>query len=226
MKHLLNIERMSIGNREVNSINLRELHGELGSKKDFSNWAKKNLELFDEGVDFVSFAQTVERETGASVRKEYVVILDVAKHISMLQRTDKGRDVRQHFIDFEKQNIMESSYLIGDPIKRAEAWIEEQKRHKAKKALIGSKREATAMATASVATKRAKKLEVLLDESKEWASVKRMEIMMGNHFDWRRLKETSASMNISPRKIFDANYGEVNAYHSSVWMAVYEVEVA
>lgn len=69
-----------------------------------------------------------------------------------------------------------------------------------------------------------KALEAELDRSKEWYSIKRVARKNGvSHkvFDWRRLKEASEAMGHEVRKIFDANYGEVNVYHQDVWEAVY-----
>ena len=96
----------------------------------------------------------------------------------------------------------------------------------ATKAQIGHQREATAMATASAATRKVERLSIELDESRKWASIKRMEMAYhGQKFDWRTLKEAAAEMGIAPRKIFDANYGTVNAYHADVWTEAYAVEI-
>lgn len=96
----------------------------------------------------------------------------------------------------------------------------------ATKAHIGHQREATAMATASAATRKVERLAIELDESRKWASIKRMEMAYhGQKFDWRILKEAAAEMGIAPRKIFDANYGTVNAYHADVWAEAYALEI-
>jgi prophage antirepressor-like protein len=63
-----------------------------------------------------------------------------------------------------------------------------------------------------------------LDESKEWFTVKRVASINRRpwqSFDWRRLKSTSAYLGYSVHKVFDANYGEVNAYHIDVWKQKY-----
>ena len=133
--------------------------------------------------------------------------------------------IRKHGAYMTEDKLAE---VLADPDKFLDLAIklrEERDRAIKEKAYIGNKREATSMATASTATRKAKKLEVMLDESQEWASIKRMEIKTGKHFEWRKLKKASKSMNIPPRKIFDANYGEVNSYHSSVWLAVYNIDL-
>ena len=72
-------------------------------------------------------------------------------------------------------------------------------------------------------------LQVQLDESKEWFSIKR--VAHFNHIpwreiSWRKLKRADASIVHKPKKIFDANYGEVNTYHINSWEDVYpELEI-
>ena len=71
---------------------------------------------------------------------------------------------------------------------------------------------------------RRKSLEAELDRSKEWYSIKRVAHINGRShkdFDWRKLKKASERMGYGVRKIFDANYGEVNIYHMKVWESVY-----
>lgn len=68
------------------------------------------------------------------------------------------------------------------------------------------------------------KLQMQLDQSKEWYSIKRVASLNGcswKRFDWRILKRESIEQGYEVRKIFDANYGEINTYHMKVWEAVY-----
>lgn len=63
-----------------------------------------------------------------------------------------------------------------------------------------------------------------LDRSKDWYSIKRVAAINGvswKIFDWRKLKSVGSKMGYDVKKIFDANYGEVNTYHREVWEAVY-----
>ena len=63
-----------------------------------------------------------------------------------------------------------------------------------------------------------------LDESKEWYSIKRWaQIHRRNwrNYNWRKLKAVSHELGYGVKKIFDANYTEINIYHRCVFEAVY-----
>ena len=116
-----------------------------------------------------------------------------------------------------------------NPALAARAWAEQFEARQvaeARKAEIGSRREATAMNTASLAVKKANKLAIELDKAKQYATVKRMEMLYhGQSFNWRLLKSTAIQMNRPPIDIFDANYGTVKAYHADVWREAYALEI-
>lgn len=116
-----------------------------------------------------------------------------------------------------------------NPALAARAWAEQFEARiaaEAKKAEIGSRREATAMNTASLAVKKAKKLAIELDKSMQYATVKRMEMLYhGQSFNWRLLKSTAIQMDMPPADVFDANYGTVKAYHADVWRECYALEI-
>lgn len=67
-------------------------------------------------------------------------------------------------------------------------------------------------------------LRIELDKSKEWYTIKRVAQINGvswKDFSWRKLKKASADLGYDVKKIFDANYGNVNVYHVKVWKCVY-----
>ena len=94
------------------------------------------------------------------------------------------------------------------------------------KAEIGNRREATAMNTASQAVKKVAALQVQLDTSAQFCTIKRMQMLKhGQPFDWRKLKHACAEMGIDAIDVFDQNYGTVKAYHEDVWLEVYGLRI-
>ena len=96
----------------------------------------------------------------------------------------------------------------------------------ATKAEIGSRREATAMATASKHKREAEKLKVQLDESLSFASVKAVEIATGRKFGWHPLKKWSLANGLEIQTIPDPNFTEVKTYHKDAWLAVYNINLS
>ena len=125
---------------------------------------------------------------------------------------------------------------FSNPAAAARAWAEqveqkalvEKQRDEAiaTKAQIGSRREATAMATAAAAKRKAETLEVKLDTSKMYATVKRVERATGVKFNWRILKRVADEIGIPPMDVFDQNYGSVKSYHAEVWRKAFSVEIS
>lgn len=86
----------------VQTVNARDLHVALGVGWDFSTWIKDNLKDFQENQDYVIFQKKLEKSKGRPF-KEYALTLDTAKHICMMARCEKGKQLRQYFIEAEKQ---------------------------------------------------------------------------------------------------------------------------
>ena len=86
-------------------VNARELHEALGIGKDFSTWIKSMIKYgFDESVDFTKFEVFPQNgEKGGRPKIEYILKLDMAKEICMLQRNELGKQFRKYFIECEKQ---------------------------------------------------------------------------------------------------------------------------
>ena len=82
------------------------------------------------------------------------------------------------------------------------------------------------MATASAAVKKVKALEIQLDTSKDYYTVKRAQMIFhGQKFDWKPLKKACIELGIEWTKVFDANYQTVNAYPSSAWKHAYTLNI-
>lgn len=83
----------------------RELHSVLESKQDFSTWVKKRLAECDatENTDYELLHNSVEQVSGTKYRIDYIIKLDTAKEMAMLERNEIGKRVRKHFIEIEKR---------------------------------------------------------------------------------------------------------------------------
>lgn len=152
-----------------------------------------------------------------------------------------GYDAKARMAVIKRWKELESTSVVAipnfsDPVAAARAWADAFEAKNAALALadhaiatkaeIGNRREATAMNTASQAVKKASALEIELDRSKLFASVKRMQMLYhGQKFDWRKLKGSAQEMDMAPIDIFDSNYGTVKAYHADVWREVYALPI-
>ena len=94
------------------------------------------------------------------------------------------------------------------------------------KALIGSRREASAMAAASNAKRQVEALKQKLGEAQRWASVKAVERATGRELAWKPLRDWCNANEVEIKKVFDANYGSVNSYPLQAWRDVYQIDLS
>lgn len=116
--------------------------------------------------------------------KDFALTIDFAKRLAMMAKTEKGEQARKYFIECEKQLKEQQVQLpnFTNPAEAAIAWAEEYKAKEIAlaqrdeairtKAHIGSKREQTAMTTASVATRTVEKLKNIIGIGEKYKTVK------------------------------------------------------
>ncbi|EBI1478915.1 phage antirepressor Ant [Salmonella enterica] len=96
----------SISNESALLCDARELHTFLEVGKRFASWITERLTEygFVENHDYVIASQNREAKTrGGHNRKDYHLTLDTAKELAMVERNEKGRQIRRYFIECEKQ---------------------------------------------------------------------------------------------------------------------------
>ncbi|HEN3447702.1 TPA: ORF6N domain-containing protein [Yersinia enterocolitica] len=93
------------------------------------------------------------------------------------------------------------------------------------KAWIGKKREATSMATASVAVREKNKLAERLGESKKHAAIIPVEKRTGIEFKWQPLRKWCRENGVEPHEVEDKRFGTVKSWPRAAWLAVYGVDL-
>ena len=73
-------------------------------KTDFSDWMKRRIKQckFEENYDYMLILKKEEQVSGAKYLNEYIISIDMAKHLGMMERNNKGHEIRKYFIEQEK----------------------------------------------------------------------------------------------------------------------------
>lgn len=130
---LIRIETLENG---VQAVSARTLHEFLESKERFSKWFNKVLDYgFVQDEDYAPY-QTVHPQNGQEIT-DYAMTLEMAKEAAMVSRLPKGKQARQYFIECERQlqTMQQDSYIIFDPVARAQKWIAEEEERQRLQAL-------------------------------------------------------------------------------------------
>lgn len=168
--------------------------------------------------------------TGVDGRKQTASVYNLDKRSSLIVVAQLCPEFTARIVDrWQELEAKQATTLPQTYIEALEQLLSAKKAEQLAietKAHIGQRREATAMNTASQAVKKVAKLEIELDKSKQYATVKRMEMLYhGQRFDWRHLRSTAAEMGIPSIDVFDQNYGTVKAYHADVWADAYALTI-
>ena len=173
--------------------------------------------------------------TGSQQHREFLLTKEQCIDLVTGYNAELRIKINRRWAELELQ-VSLPSYMIEDPIKRAEKWIEEAKQKQlaiqerdhaiATKAEISSRREATALGRLSAKVKEVESLKVQLDKSLDFASIKAVEIATGRKFGWHALKKWSKANSSEIKTIPDPNFGEVKTYHKDAWLAVYSINLS
>lgn len=83
-----------------------ELHTVLEVKSNYTTWVQRRLNDCDaiENEDYETYFPKLESEMhGGQNKKDHIIKLDIAKEMAMLERNDKGKQIRRYFIEVEKR---------------------------------------------------------------------------------------------------------------------------
>ncbi|EES5065649.1 phage antirepressor Ant [Escherichia coli] len=97
----------TIDNETTLLVNARDLHSFLGVGRMFAHWVKERIAEygFVESLDYILICQNGQTKGrgGDRRRKDYHLTLDTAKELAMVERNEKGRQIRRYFIECEKK---------------------------------------------------------------------------------------------------------------------------
>lgn len=92
---------------EQPTVSGRELHEALEVKTPYTQWFDRMAEYgFTENVDFSTVHKNVIRSDGSvmpQTQYDHQLTIDMAKEICMIQRSEKGKQFRQYFIEIENR---------------------------------------------------------------------------------------------------------------------------
>lgn len=90
----------------------RDLHAFLGLKDRYNDWFPRMVEYgFASGQDFTELS--VKPSGAGRPRQDHIISLDMAKEIAMIQRTERGKQARQYFIEVEKRHRQAQPVMTG-----------------------------------------------------------------------------------------------------------------
>lgn len=110
-----------IGGRESNIVSAKALHKTLGVGRVFSSWFNARVDEYgfinttdyveSDPLDFRNQSTTIDQLTPERVfnpkrgrpEKDYLITLDMAKELAMVERNEQGRAVRRYFIQCEQE---------------------------------------------------------------------------------------------------------------------------
>lgn len=105
-----------IQNQQVQLCNARSLHAFLESKQQYSHWIKDRIADygFQQNEDYI----IVTERTNGRPRKEYHITLDMGKELGMVERNERGRQIRKYFIECERRATQPKQIALPAPEKK------------------------------------------------------------------------------------------------------------
>lgn len=128
MNELINV---TLNDNHEPVVSGRQLHEALDVKTKYADWFNRMIDYgFAENQDFLLLKNEQQTGRGGHNKVDHIIKLDMAKEIAMIQRTERGKQVRQYFIQVEKdfnspEKIMARALLMADQkVHKMEAQIE------------------------------------------------------------------------------------------------------
>ena len=110
LNELVPVNPGNIGGVTVSLVSAKKLHAFLGVGRDFTTWIKGRISQygFTAGVDFTVVENLSTPVSGSAkyrqqIAHDYLITIDMGKELAMVERNEKGRQIRRYFIECEKK---------------------------------------------------------------------------------------------------------------------------
>ena len=125
MEELIKINEDEKGEVTVNG---RDLHKFLEVKTKYIDWINRMIEYgFIKNIDFTEFNELSQKKEGSRIVerdiKNHNLNISMAKEIAMLQKNEKGKQIRLYFIEIDKR-YNDPMYQLAKSLKYANRLIE------------------------------------------------------------------------------------------------------
>lgn len=197
---------------DTQMVSARELHSALEVSKRFSAWFETYSNTFIEGEDYKGAYLKVQSNQygGEKELQDYNMTVDMAKHICLMSRTEKGKQCRQYLIDLEKAwNTPEQ--VMARALRIADRQIEELKSHNLQ---LEQKIEADKPKTIFADAVSTSKTSILVGDLAKLICQNGVQIGQKRLFDWLRtngylIKRKGADWNMPTQKSLELGLFEI-----------------
>lgn len=102
----------TIGAQDIQTVNARDLYVFLGIKQRFNDWITKRIEQygFAQDIDFIRYYDSSSENPNPPI--DYFLSIDMAKELSMVERTAKGKEARLWFLECERKVLERSTTRV------------------------------------------------------------------------------------------------------------------
>lgn len=125
----INVVQKDIQGDKKRFVNARELHKWLGVGRRFATWIAERISKYDfienldyftvpnsgNGVKARSDGQLIDAKTGKVIPKEYIISIDMAKELAMVENNEMGKKIRKYFIRVESDFRKVMAIATQDP---------------------------------------------------------------------------------------------------------------
>ena len=114
---LVPVYRGTIGGVPAHVVNARELHTYLENGDKSAGWIPDRIEKYgfveDQDFALISVNSEIKKGRGGDRRsKDYLISLDMAKELSMVENNAKGREARRYFIAMERKALEAAGQMV------------------------------------------------------------------------------------------------------------------